>query len=326
MHLIPGIGKHKLNGPRKLEPEHLERLYQKMVRAGFKPGTAHQVHRTIRAALNEAVKRKRIGTNPAALAKAPKLDEPDVEPYSVSEVKRILETAQQQRNSARWAVALALGLRQGEVLGLKWTDVDLESGTLIVARSRQSPRWKHGCEQPCGHKHGGHCPNRMPLRDETKATKSRAGKRGIGLPDELIRMLKQHQAEQEQERQTAGNLWQESEYVFTSPTGRVLHPRTDYRDWKLLVKRAGVPDRRLHDARHTAATVLLLLQIPERTVMSVMGWSNTAMAARYQHVIAAIRKDVATQVGGLLWKPADAVKPARRPMPRWAGRKRRRAA
>ena len=64
-----------------------------------------------------------------------------------------------------------------------------------------------------------------------------------------------------------------------------------------------MPERRLHDARHTAATVLLLLAVTERTVMSVMGWSSTAMAARYQHVVAAVRRDVATQVGGLLWKP-----------------------
>jgi hypothetical protein len=87
--------------------------------------------------------------------------------------------------------------------------------------------------------------------------------------------------------------------------GRPLSPRTDYTEWKRLLERAGVPERRLHDARHTAATVLLLLQIPDRTVMAIMGWSNTAMAARYQHIISAIRRDVATSVGGLLWKPAE---------------------
>ncbi len=91
--------------------------------------------------------------------------------------------------------------------------------------------------------------------------------------------------------------------MCTTPTGRPLNPRTDYTDWKKLLDRAGVPERRLHDARHTAATVLLLLGVTERTVMSVMGWSSTAMAARYQRVIASIRRDVADQVGGLLWQP-----------------------
>lgn len=101
----------------------------------------------------------------------------------------------------------------------------------------------------------------------------------------------------------AAELWQEAGYVFTSATGQVLHPRTDYRAWKLLLAVARVPERRLHDARHTAATVLLLLGVPERSVMAVMGWSNTAMAARYQHVTAAVRRDVADRVGGLLWQP-----------------------
>jgi integrase len=80
-----------------------------------------------------------------------------------------------------------------------------------------------------------------------------------------------------------------------------INPRTDYQAWKRLLIAAKVQERRLHDARHTAATVLLLLGVPERTVMSVMGWSSTAMAARYQHVVDAVRREVADQVGALLW-------------------------
>jgi site-specific recombinase XerC len=115
IHLIPGIGAHKLD---KLEPEHLERLYRKMTRAGAKPGRVHQVHRTIRAALNEAMRRRHITENPAILARAPKIVEEEMEPYTVTQIKALLETAQQRRNRARWAIALALGLRQGEALGL----------------------------------------------------------------------------------------------------------------------------------------------------------------------------------------------------------------
>jgi integrase len=302
VHLIPGIGAHKLD---KLEPEHLEKLYRKMTKAGAKPGRVHQIHRTIRAALNEAKRRKKITENPALLARAPKVEEEEIEPYSVAQVKSILEAAQQKRNSARWAIALALGLRQGEALGLQWTDIDLDDCTLIVRRSRLRPKWQHGCAEPCGHKFGGYCPKRAPLRKETAGTKSKAGKRGIGLPDELVALLKLHKAEQEREQLTAAQLWQETGYVFTTPTGGPLNPRTDYTEWKRLLERAGVPERRLHDARHTAATVLLLLQIPDRTVMAIMGWSNTTMAARYQHIIAAIRRDVANSVSGLLWKPTE---------------------
>ena len=138
VHLVPGIGAHKLN---KLEPEHLERLYRKMTTAGAKPGRVHQVHRTIRAALNEAMRRRHITENPAILARAPKVEEEEVEPYTVAQIKSLLEAAQQRRNRARWAIALALGLRQGEALGLQWSDIDLDDGTLIVRRSRLRPKW-----------------------------------------------------------------------------------------------------------------------------------------------------------------------------------------
>jgi len=315
VHLVPGIGAHRLD---KLEPEHLERLYRKMMTKGrapstpgektkpTRPATAHQAHRTIRAALNEAVRRRHITENPALLARAPKVVEEEVEPYSVEDIKRLLEAAQTQRNSARWAIALALGLRQGEALGLRWSDIDEGACALTVRRSRLRPKWKHGCVTPCGHKHGGHCPQRVALRDETGTTKSKAGNRIIGLPDELLTLLQQHRTEQDHERAKAAEMWQETGYVFTTPMGRPLNLRTDHREWKLLVARAGVAERRLHDARHTAATVLLLLGVAERTVMGVMGWSNTAMAARYQHLTATIRRDVAQRVGGLLWQPAPA--------------------
>jgi integrase len=128
----------------------------------------------------------------------------------------------------------------------------------------------------------------------------------MGLPDPLIDLLRAHRNHQEEERAAAHDLWEDTGYVFTTPTGQPLNPRTDYTNWKMLLERADVPERRLHDARHTAATVLLLLGVTERTVMAVMGWSSTAMAARYQHVVAAVRRDVAVQVGGLLWRPPGA--------------------
>lgn len=81
-----------------------------------------------------------------------------------------------------------------------------------------------------------------------------------------------------------------------------MNPVTDYHRWKALLKRAGVRQALLHDARHTAATVLLVLGVPERTAVGIMRWSTTAMAARYQHVTDPIRATVASQVGGLLWE------------------------
>lgn len=308
-HLIPGLGAHRLD---RLEPEHLERFYAKMIRNGSAPGTAHQAHRTIRTALNEAVRRGHLTRNPASLAKAPRLTEEEIEPYSVEDAQRLLVAASERRNSARWAIALALGLRQGEALGLKWSDVDLDARTLTVRRGRQRPKWRHGCTKPCGRKYGGHCPDRQPLRTATAETKSRAGRRSIGVPDEIVALLRKHREEQDQERSTAGQLWQDGGWLFATPTGEPVNPRTDYSEWKRLLKAAGLRDGRLHDARHTAATVLLILGVAERAVMDIMGWSNSAMAKRYQHLTAQVRRDIAKQVGGLLWKPPKRKKKRRK--------------
>jgi integrase len=302
VHLIPGLGAHRLD---KLEPEHLERLYKKMQANGSKPATAHQAHRTLRTALNHALRRGHITRNVATLAVPPRIDEEEVEPYDIEEVQRLLAEAAKLRNSSRWAVALALGLRQGEALGIRWTDVDLKNGTVRVRKNRLRPKYKHGCGGACGRKPG-YCKQRLRANTDTADTKSRAGRRLIGLPDELVALFLLHRTEQDRERARAGQMWTESGYVFTSPTGEPLIPSTDYDAWKKLLADAEVRDGRLHDARHTAATVLLILGVPERVVMQIMGWSSTAMAARYQHVTSSIRRDVAKQVGGLIWEVAKA--------------------
>ncbi|MFJ3758915.1 tyrosine-type recombinase/integrase [Streptomyces sp. NPDC090080] len=298
-HLIPALGAHRLD---KLRPEHIERFYGSMQADGRKAGTIHQIHRTFRTALNEAVRRGHLGRNPVQLAKAPRLREEEVKPYTVEEVQRLLRTADGRRNSARWAVALALGLRQGEALGLKWADVDLERGVLMVRRSRRRPRYAHGCGDTCGRK-AGYCPQRQRTNPETADTKSRAGRRAVGLPAQLVDLLRVHRVKQGAERAMAGAQWGDEGWLFATPTGRGTSPRTDYDDWKELLEDAEVRDGRLHDARHTAATVLLILGVSERAVMGLMGWSTTAMAARYQHMVDSVRNEVAQRVDGLIWSP-----------------------
>jgi integrase len=301
-HLIPGIGAHRLH---RLEAEHFEKLYAKMQRSGLKPATAHHVHRTARNALNEAVRRKHLAANPVLIAKPPRMVEEEVEPYNVEEIKRLLATVgEMQRNGARWLFALALGLRQGECLGVKWSDVDLDKGIIRIRRGRLRPKYIHGCKSACGRK-AGYCPQRIQTNRDTGDTKSRAGKRTMGLPAPLVAILRSHKHKQDSERDAARQLWDDSGYVFTTPAGKPLNPNTDYHEWKALLKEAGVRDARLHDARHTAATVLLILGVPTPTAMALMGWSSASMAARYQHQVDAIRRDVADKLGGLLWGPDE---------------------
>ena len=162
------------------------------------------VHRTVRTALNEAVRRGYLAKNPATLARTQRVDEDEVEPYNVDEIQRLFRTATQTRNGARWAIALALGLRQGEALGLKWSDVDFRTQTLAIRRGRLRPQYEHGCAGKCDRKYAGHCPQRVQTRPETDTTKSRAGRRYVGLPDSLSDLLKEHRAKQNQERLQAG--------------------------------------------------------------------------------------------------------------------------
>ncbi|WP_432023231.1 tyrosine-type recombinase/integrase [Streptomyces parvus] len=299
-HLVPGLGAHRLE---KLQPEHLERFYKKMQDSGSSAGTAHQAHRTLRTALNEAVRRQHLTTNPSSIAKAPKVEEEEVEPYTVEEVQRLLAEAAKHRNTARWVIALALGLRQGEVLGMQWDDVDFELGVIRVRRGRLRPRYRHGCGDRCGRKPG-FCPQKINTRRETKNAKSRAGQRPIGVPEELLQLLRRHKEDQARERTVARDLWTEKGYVFTSPIGEPLNPNTDYHKWKELLKAAGVRDARLHDARHTAATVLLILGVSDAIVDAIMGWEpgkSARMRRRYQHLTSRVLKDTAAKVGGLLW-------------------------
>jgi integrase len=192
-HLSPGIGRHRLS---RLEPEHIERLYSKMATTGLKPGTVHQAHRTLRAALNEAVRRGHLTRNPVLLAKAPRVVEEEIEPFTVDEARRILKTAEDQRNGARWVLALSLGLRKGEALGLRWPDVNLDTGVLRVNRALQRRSWRHGCGGECGQKRPRDCPKRTGGGLVTVETKSRAGRRGIGLPDPVVALLRRHREAQ----------------------------------------------------------------------------------------------------------------------------------
>ncbi|MGW7354208.1 tyrosine-type recombinase/integrase [Streptomyces sp. NPDC054784] len=306
VHLVPGVGKHRID---RLQPEHMESLYRRMQKNGSAPGTVHQAHRTARTALGEAVRRGYAMKNAVALAKPPRIEEPEeeIEPYSVEEVQSLLIEVNKRRNSARWMLALALGLRQGETLGLRWSDVDLDSEYLKLRRNRLRPKYAHGCREAahCGRK-AGYCPDRKQVRRETKNTKSRAGRRAVPLPGPLVLMLRSHREAQARERDAAGNLWVESDYVFTKPLGGPLSPNTDYHDWKRLLDDAGVRDARLHDARHTAATVLMLLGVPDRVIDQIMGWepgTSVRMRARYLHVPDAMLKDVARKLAEAIWGP-----------------------
>lgn len=145
------------------------------------------------------------------------------------------------------------------------------------------------------------------LREVLDVRRGSAGRRAVPLPGPLVVMLRKHKEVQTRERKTAGNLWTESDYVFTKPLGRPSARNTDYHDWKKLLEDAEARDARLRDARHTAATVLMLLGIPDRVIDQIMGWeagASSRMRARFLHVPDAMLKEVAQKLADAIWGPA----------------------
>ena len=193
----------------------------------------------------------------------------------------MIAAAQTHRNSARWTVALAVGLRQSEALGLRWADVDLEKGALSVRRGL--------------HRVGG----QGLVYEEPKADRSR---RTVALPAQLVEALRAHRAAQLEERIAAGPLWQDHDLVFAQPNGRPIERKSDWRSWKALLRAADVREVRLHDGRHTAATLLLSEGVHPRVVMEVLGHAQMRTTTdTYSHVMPALGRDAADRMGSALW-------------------------
>src|SRR5690348_6246309 len=147
--IIPGLGKHRLD---RLTPEHIERFYTRLEAEGLAPATVLQIHRILSRALKVALQRGYIARNVTTLVDAPSVAQSEIEPLTPEQAQRIMDLASARRNGTRWSVALALGLRQGEALGLRWQFVDLDAGTLTIRWQLQRQRWRHGCADPhvCG--------------------------------------------------------------------------------------------------------------------------------------------------------------------------------
>lgn len=304
VHVIPALGPWRLS---ELRPEPLEEHYRCMQTDGHSTHVIRAVHRVLRSSLNEAVRRRRLATNPALVARPPRADDVEVEPLSVEESRRVLAAAQWTLHPARWSIALSLGLRQGEALGLLWSHVDLDDGVLRIRRSVQRHTWEHGCpvvdgSPSCGRKRGAECEHRTGGGLQLVEPKTKASKRTIVLPQQLVDELRAHRVVVNRRRLAAGSRWDSThELVFPAPNGGLIDPARDHTEWKALLRKAGVREVRLHDARHTAATLLLLQNVDIRTVMSIMGWTEMATAQRYTHAVDELRRRAARQMGALLW-------------------------
>jgi len=278
MHVIPELGRLPLAG---LSPQALEAFFNRKVTEGLAPRTVQHLRAIIRAALNDALKWGLVARNTAALVDGPRVPHSEVQPPSPEEARALLEAVRGQRLEALYTIALAAGLRQGEALGLRWADVDLDGGTVTVRAALQ-------------HSKG--------TGFELVEPKTRRSARTIGLPTVAVAALRRHRARQAADRLAAGPLWEDSwGLVFTTLTGRPLQGPAVTRGFQQLLAASGLRRQRFHDLRHGCASLLLSEGVHPRVVMETLGHSQIGLTMNlYSHVLPALQREAAASMDKVL--------------------------
>jgi integrase len=305
LHLMPTLGKIELA---KLSARDIQRLKAEKIEAAMdrgpgvkkaiegqpapesrhlSPTTVRYCLVVLRMALDRACKLDLVPRNVALLVDFPKVEHAEISPFTPEQAIAFVEAARGHRIGALFSVAVAVGLRKGEALALQWSAIDFERGTLAVRQALQRIKMP------------GDDKGRLITREP-----KRSSRRTINLPQVCLSALLQHREKQEQERVLAGSRWRDSGFVFTTGIGTPLEPRNLERDYRQILTVAGLPHIRIHDLRHTAATLLLIQGVHPRVVMELLGHSQIAVTMNiYSHVVPALRKEAANQMDAILTRP-----------------------
>ena len=281
LHLVPALGRHTMA---RLSPAHVQQLLAAKTAEGLSPRTVGYVHAVLHHALEQAFRWGMVPRNVASLVKPPRAERSEVVPLSPDQARRLLKTAEGDRLYALYAVALAVGLRQGEALGLHWEDVDLDEGTLRVRVALQ----------------------RIAGRLEFVEPKTARSRRTVVLPAHSVDVLRAHRRQQAQERLAAGSAWHDDGLVFATTIGTPLDARNVTRQFRAMCARADVGQPRFHDLRHTCASLLLAQNVHPRVVMDVLGHSQISLTLdTYSHVMPALQKSAADGMDAMLGSSAS---------------------
>lgn len=275
-YLIPRLGKHRLD---KLTPDHVRGLDKWMQDEGKAQNTRRQAHVILAAALAVAVREGKVTRNAAYLAKAPKQIKNPPHSLSPEQIIAVKAAAVGTRLESRWLVALMLGLRQGECLGMGWAQIDTVRNTLTVTRA-------------------------LAVIDHSlqfQTPKSETSARPLWIPPTVRRVLEARWGAWTQEPRDDPE-WAPAQLLWGKPDGSPRHPRRDYQEWHELLDAAGVPRCPLHVARHSAATALAMEGVATSTIRDILGHSTIAVTNGYIH------PDLSAQRAA--WEIADPARPA----------------
>ncbi|MFE6401725.1 tyrosine-type recombinase/integrase [Streptomyces alboflavus] len=246
--------------------------------------TAKESHKVLRTALSAACREELITRNVVTLTEPPRVEQPDITPWTLEETLSFLAAARTDPLYAAFMLAIALGFRRGEIVGLRWQDVDLDKRVIRVRKQRQRV--------------GGEAYEDDP--------KGRRRKQALPLPAICVAPLRWQRMRQASMRERAGGEWHESGYVFTTRTGRPVEPRNVYRSFTRVAANAGLRVIRLHDARHGCATLLTAAGVAPRVVMEILGHSQIAVTMNvYTHVVQDTQREAVSHMDRLLKRRVD---------------------
>jgi integrase len=284
-HIIPALGTLPLQ---HLSPSHLNAFYSRLLtegrgqdKGGLSSATVRRVHATLHRALSDAVRWNKLSRNPADAADPPRSgsDDSEMKVWSVKELKAFLACQHESRLYPLWLTLATTGMRRGEVLGLRWEDVNLEARTLSIRQTRVMIGYQPLLSTP----------------------KTRRGKRLVALDPATVDALKENGRCQKKERLGRGKLWKDSGYVFTKEDGEPHHPERVSKLFIQAAKRAGLPRIRLHDLRHTYATLALSAGVHPKVVSERLGHANIGITLDcYSHCLPALSEEAACRVAALV--------------------------
>jgi integrase len=277
-YLVPTLGWIKL---RALTPAHLRGLYREKTETGLSARTVGYIHTTIHNALEQAVKDGLVPRNVADVVKPPQLCKEEIQPLTPAQTKSFLEAVGGHRFEALYVLAVTAGPRQGELLGLKWEDIALDRNLLQVKRTLSGTK-------------GGE-----PIFSNPKSAK---GRRSVKLTARAVEALRRHRERQLEEREEVAGIWQNHGLVFPTRIGTPMSRHNLVaRSFKPLLKRAGLPEIRFLDLRHTCATLMLAVGANPKVAQETLGHANVTITLdTYSHLLPNMQNEVAEKVNELL--------------------------